>query len=223
MSAFAKVNLALVVGCSARTEIEVATVLRDVDYDDVELERADRLTVHGFSEDTLSSRRAPGARHGVRSRATLERADREADPRRGRSRGRSADAAAAPSLRTRSCRACSSQPSCTGWQRRSAPTCRPSSAQGRISAPETASDLADSTSHGLRRSAHPAGRRYEDGDADVYRRFDEQADVGFDDRRATLLSALRVSHGPPTAALPRNDLASSLSHDLVRLARSAPT
>ena len=55
MKAYAKVNLALVVGELRPDGLhEVATVLQRIDLaDDVELEPADGLTVEGFPEDTL--------------------------------------------------------------------------------------------------------------------------------------------------------------------------
>ena len=55
MKAYAKVNLALVVGERRPDGLhEVATVLQRIDLaDDVHLEEADRLTVEGFAEDTL--------------------------------------------------------------------------------------------------------------------------------------------------------------------------
>jgi 4-diphosphocytidyl-2-C-methyl-D-erythritol kinase len=55
MKAYAKLNLALVVGpLRPDGKHEVATVLQAIDlYDDVELEPADELAVDGFAEDTL--------------------------------------------------------------------------------------------------------------------------------------------------------------------------
>jgi len=55
MKAYAKLNLALVVGpLRPDGKHEVATVLQAIDlYDDVELEPSDELTVEGFAKDTL--------------------------------------------------------------------------------------------------------------------------------------------------------------------------
>lgn len=55
MRAFAKLNLALVVGpLRSDGKHEVATVVQEIElYDDIELEPAPALTVEGFPEDTL--------------------------------------------------------------------------------------------------------------------------------------------------------------------------
>ena len=220
MKAFAKVNLALVVGpLRADGKHEVVTVLQHVDlHDDVELERADRLTVDGFPEDTLV-RGALEALARRRSRATLARADREADPRRGRARGRERGRRRGAVARERA-------PAAPARARRAAPARRGDRRRRAVLPPRRAASR-------HRRRLRP--RRLDlpqdfavllalrGGDEDVDgRRLSplrrEAGSVGFDDRRDAAVRARARRTGADLAALPRNDLASSpLSHDLERL------
>ena len=113
----AKINLALVVGPVARRRQARARdrlpACRPRRPGHASSRRAE-TTVDGFPEDTIVRARARRARRAAR----LARADREADPGRGRARR-----AAAPTRRprsgsrTRSSSSRSSRPRCTRWQR----------------------------------------------------------------------------------------------------------
>jgi 4-diphosphocytidyl-2-C-methyl-D-erythritol kinase len=221
--AFAKVNLALVVGpLRPDGKHEVLTVLQRIDlHDDVELEPAEKLEVAGFPGDTLvrtaleelaaEARVAPGWRVRIEKRIPVAAG----------LGGGSSDAAAALSLAN--------------------------AALPRPLAPDelhlVAARIGADVPFFLRDEAHLgsgdgtelapvelprdfvvllvlAERATKTSTADVYRAFDDrEGATGFEERRDALTRALaRVEHARDLSALPPNDLATSpLSVELERL------
>ncbi len=214
MKAYAKLNLALLVGPTRPDgKHEVATVLQAIDlHDEIELEPHDELVVEGFDDDTLvrDALTALAAAAGVTPawRARI----RKRIPIASGLGGGSSNAAAA--LRLANARL--DEPLDDGAVRALAASLgsdvpfflvagtQLGTADGTTLAPL---DLPTSyvalvvLPHGATKSST----------ADVYAVFDERGGAaGFDERRAALLAALeRVQAPPDLAALPRNDLASS--------------
>ena len=223
MKAFAKINLALVVGPLREDgKHEVVTVLQHVDlHDDVELEPADVLSVRGFPEDTLvrAALHALGAASGVEPGWSV-RIEKRIPVAAGLGGG-SSDAAAALSLAN----ALLPRPLEPDELHRVAAAVGADVPGFLRAGPHLGTgDGSDLVDLDLPQDyvvllALRAGDA-KSATADVYRRFDERrAESGFDDRRAALISALaRVERAGDLAGLPSNDLASSsLSHELVRL------
>jgi 4-diphosphocytidyl-2-C-methyl-D-erythritol kinase len=221
--AYAKINLALVVGpLRPDAKHEVVTVLQRVDlYDEVEVEPADSLAVEGFPQDTL-----------VRTalEALAETADIQPDwhariekriPVAAGLGGGSADAAAALELAN----ALLPEPLSPAELHESA---------ARIGADVSfflrkGSQLATGDGSELAQIELPQDyvvllvlpdHHTKESTEAVYRSFDERTGAeGFQDRRTALLDALaRVRQPDHLAELPRNDLASSpLAAELERL------
>jgi len=212
--AYAKVNLALVVGpLRADGKHEVATVLQLVDlHDDVEVGPADALTVAGFEADTLveSALRELAAAAGV-SPAWAVRIEKRIPVAAGLGGG-SSDAATALSLANAML-----------------PSPLPFEELDRIAA-AVGADVPFflrrgprlGTGDGTELVALDLPQDYvvllalEEGAVkssteEVYRGFDERSgEVEFEDRRETLLAALEwVESRRDLAAFPPNDLASS--------------
>ena len=223
MKAYAKVNLALVVGpLRADGKHEVLTVLQRVElHDVVELEPADDLVVHGFAADTLvrAALAALGAATG-KPRGWHVRIDKRIPVAAGLGGG-SADAAAAlvlandrlprPLARDELHHIAASVGADVPFFLRHGPQL--GSGDGSDLAPlELPDDYAVLLA-------------FEDGaakasTADVYRSFDERrGEAGFDERRGALSRALAdLETARDLATLPRNDLASSpLAAELERL------
>lgn len=212
--AFAKLNLALVVGpVRADGKHEVATVLQKIDLcDDIELMPADELTVAGFSEDTLVrealERLAEAA--GVPS-SWLVRIEKRIPVAAGLGGG-SSDAAAALDL------ANSSLPT---------PLLRAElhalAAAVGADVPfflRAGSQLGTGDGSDLAKLALPTDYvvllvlpegASKESTASVYRRFDERdGAAGFEERRSELRRSLRhVQHAHDLARLPKNDLVSA--------------
>lgn len=221
--AFAKLNLALVVGpVRLDGKHEVATVLQAIDlHDEIELEPADELIVEGFADDTLVRRalEALAAAAGVepRWRVRLEKGI----PVAAGLGGGSSDAAAALLLAN------------DLLDEPLSPEQLHEIAAGLgADVPfflERGSQLATGDGSELAPLDLPAGYHVllvlPDGErkestASVYSRFDERSGAdGFDERRAALVAALlRVEIAADLATLPGNDLASSpVAEELERL------
>ena len=214
MKAFAKINLALVVGpLRADGKHEVVTVLERIDLaDDVELEPADVLTVEGFRDDTLvrDALEALAAAAGVlpRWRARIEKRI----PVAAGLGGGSSDAASALALANSEL-----------------PEPLPSAELHGIAAligADAPFFLREGTQLATGDGTQlepvelpndyvvvlvlPDSQSKESTEA-VYRRFDERGGAGgFDERRAALLGVLpHIEQPRDLARLPRNDLASS--------------
>ena len=212
--AFAKINLALVVGpVRPDGNHEVATVLQAVDlWDDIELTSAEGLVVAGFPEDTLVRQALEGLAEAAGVVPTGTYGSRSGSP----SPQVSAEAARMPlprsSWRIRLSLCLSHARSCTHLLPRSGRTCRSSSARGRNSAPVTGpicrrSNSPRTTSCCLLGLKAPS----KGSTASVYRRFDERdGAAGFDERRSELLRSAGAREGRPgPREAPQNDLASS--------------
>jgi 4-diphosphocytidyl-2-C-methyl-D-erythritol kinase len=221
--AYAKVNLALVVGpVRADGKHEVATVLQRVNlHDDVEVEPAEALRVTGFEADTIveTALRQLAAAADVRP-AWAVRIEKRIPVAAGLGGG-SSDAATALSL-------------ANALLPRPLPFEELDRIAARIGADvpfflRRGSQLG--SGDGTELAALDLPHDYvvllalEEGavkfsTGDVYRRFDERSGaVGFEERRATLASALgRVEGTRDLATLPPNDLAlSPLAGELERL------
>ena len=223
--AFAKINLALVVGpLLGDGKHEVVSVLQRVDlHDEIELERTSDgdIVVEGFPDDTLVHQAlqafAEAFARGSGWRARIEKRI----PVAAGLGGGSSDAAAALQLGN----VMLSEP-------RAPDELHALAAQIGADVPFFLRDGPQlATGDGSNLSplrlpldfavvlALPEGETKESTTA-VYRRFDERdGAAGFDERRAALLEALEAVARPrDLAALPRNDLASSpLSDELERL------
>jgi len=224
--AFAKINLALVVGpLRADGKHEIVTVLLRIDlHDDVELERTSGgdIVVEGFPDDTLVHQALQAlAEASASSRSGWRARIEKRIPVAAGLGGGSSDAAAALQLGN----AMLSEPRESGELHELA---------ARIGA-DVPFFLGDGpqlgTGDGSDLSplhlpldfavvlALPEGETKESTTA-VYHRFDERdGPAGFEERRAALLETLpAVERSRDLAALPRNDLASSpLSDELERL------
>ena len=212
--AFAKINLALVVGpVRDDGKHEVVTVLQRIDLaDDIELEPAETLTVEGFEDDTLVRRAlealAEAAGVAPRWRARIEKRI----PVASGLGGGSSDAASTLVLANAEL-----------------PEPLPPATLHDIAAglgadipfflqPGTWLATGDGTTLEPVELPHdylvvlvlPDSESKESTEA-VYRRFDERDGArGFDERRAALLASLRGVEQPrDLARLPRNDLVSS--------------
>jgi 4-diphosphocytidyl-2-C-methyl-D-erythritol kinase len=212
--AFAKVNLALVVGpLRADGKHEVVTVLQQVDlHDDVELDAADGLAVHGFEKDTLvrSALEGLAASAGVAPGWSV-RIEKRIPVAAGLGGG-SSDAAAALSL-ANALLACPLSPE----------QLRGVAARVGADVPFFLRDgpqLGSGDGSDLSPLDLPldyvvlfalVGGATKESTAAVYRVFDERSGAErFDVRREALTSALaRVERARDLAALPRNDLVSS--------------
>jgi len=211
--AYAKINLALVVGPRDDERHELATVLQRIDLaDDIELESADTLTVDGFEDDTLvrGALEALASAAGIapRWRAHIEKWI----PVAAGLGGGSSDAACALVLAN----ADISEPLTP-------------SALHRIAAGIGAdipfflregTQLATGNGTQLELVELPVDyvvvlvlpdTRSKESTGAVYRGFEARdGAAGFEDRRAALLDELgRVEHARDLGRLPRNDLASS--------------
>jgi 4-diphosphocytidyl-2-C-methyl-D-erythritol kinase len=212
--AYAKINLALVVGpLRSDGTHELVTVLQRLDLaDGIELEPATALTVEGFDDDTLVRRalEALASAAGVEPRWRV-RIDKRIPVAAGIGGG-SSDAACALTL------ANAELPGPV-----SAPTLHAIAAaigadvpfflrEGAQLATGDGTDLeaVDLPTDYVVVLAVPESERKESTGA-VYRTFDERnGAAGFDERRAALLGALNgVEHARDLAHLPLNDLASS--------------
>jgi 4-diphosphocytidyl-2-C-methyl-D-erythritol kinase len=222
-SAYAKLNLALVVGpLRSDGKHEVVTVLQAIDlHDDVELEPASGLTVEGYEDDTLvrAALEALAERAGIPP-AWRVRVEKRIPVAAGLGGG-SSDAAAA--LRLANERLAEPLPH---------DELHEIAAQLGSDVPfflEAGSQLATGDGSDLSPLelptdyvvlvVLPTGERKE-STASVYRRFDERCGAeGFDERRAVLRRSLEtVQRAPDLARLPGNDLAwSALSDEFVRL------
>ncbi len=212
--AYAKINLALVVGpLRPDARHEVVTLVQRIDlYDDVEVEPAEDLRVEGFPQDTLvrTSLETLAATAGV-SPGWRARIQKRIPVAAGLGGG-SADAAAALTL-------------ANSLLPKPLPPERLHGIAARVGADvpfflREGPQLATGNGTELAPIALPQdyvvllllpdGEEKESTEG-VYRAFDERAGaVGFDDRRSALLSALaRVRQARDLAELPRNDLASS--------------
>jgi 4-diphosphocytidyl-2-C-methyl-D-erythritol kinase len=222
-SAFAKINLALVVGARrVDGKHEVVTVLQAIDlYDDVELAAADTLAVEGFAGDTLVRNalellaEAAGVAPDWRVRLTKR------IPIAAGLGGGSSDAAAALGL-------------ANALLPKGLPPDELHALAATIGA-DVPFFLRDRPQLGTGDGSELAplelpedyvvllvlsGGERKTSTASVYERFDErQGADGFEDRRARLLDALEQLERPADLAqLPRNDLASSpLTAELERL------
>ncbi len=215
--AFAKINLALVVGpLRADGKHEIATVLQRIHlHDDVELERTSDgdLVVEGFPDDTLvhqalealaeASASPPGWRARIEKRIPVAAG----------LGGGSSDAAAALQLGN----AMLSKPRASGELHELAARLGADVPFFLRDGPQLATGDGSSLSplelplDFVVLLVLPEGERKESTTA-VYRRFDERGGAaGFDERRGAMLEALEaVERSRDLAALPRNDLASSL-------------
>jgi 4-diphosphocytidyl-2-C-methyl-D-erythritol kinase len=212
--AFAKINLALVVGpVRDDGKHEVVTVLQRVDLaDGIELESAETLTVEGFEDDTLVRRAldALAAAAGVAPR-WCARIEKRIPVASGLGGG-SSDAASVLVLANADL-----------------PEPLPPAALHDIAA-GLGADVPFFLQAGTRRATGDGtalapielpheylvvlvlpDSQSKESTEDVYRRFDERDGArGFDDRRAALLATLRsVKEAHDLAHLPRNDLVSS--------------
>ena len=224
--AFAKINLALVVGpLRADGKHEIVTVLQRIHlHDDVELERTSDggIVVEGFPDDTL-------VHQALRALAELSASSRSGWRARIEKRipvaaglgGGSSDAAAALLLAN----AMLSEPRAPDELHELAARLGADVPFFLRDGPQLATgNGSDLSPLRLPRDfvvllALPEGETKESTTA-VYRRFDERAGAaGFVERREALLEALEaVERSRDLAALPRNDLASSpLSDELERL------
>ncbi|MBA3432698.1 MAG: 4-(cytidine 5'-diphospho)-2-C-methyl-D-erythritol kinase [Actinobacteria bacterium] len=213
MRAYAKINLALVVGpLRPDGKHEVATVMQAIDlYDDIELEPATALTVEGFAEDTL----VRGALEALASTAVVPPSWRvrigKRIPVAAGLGGGSSDAAAALLLAN----AVLAKPLKLGELDEIA---------ARLGADvpfflRGGSQLATGDGTDLEPLELPDDYcvllvRPEESKKStraVYHLFDDRGGAaGFDGRRGTLLEALgRVERSTDLASLPKNDLASS--------------
>ncbi len=221
MKAYAKLNLALVVGpLRPDGKHEVATVLQAIDlHDDVEVEPANELAVEGFAEDTLvrAALEALAAAAGVepRWRARIEKRI----PVAAGLGGGSSDAAAALRLANELLAA----PLAADALHEVAATLgadvpfflRDGPQLGTADGTELA-PLVLPTDYAVL-LVLPEGER-KASTAEVYERFDERDGAGgFEQRRADLLAALaRVESALDLALLPTNDLATSALADELR-------
>ena len=213
--AFAKINLALVVGpIREDRKHEVVTLLQRVDlHDDVEVERGEpgRITVEGF-EDTIVGRAldllaaaswgTPGWRVRLQKRIPVAAG----------LGGGSSDAATALRLANE-----------LAAEPLSPETLHAVAAEVGSDVPfflETGAQLATADGSTLSPVSLPLDSwivlalpqgEHKESTASVYERFDERGgEEGFDRRREALLAALERVRAPlDLAALPRNDLASS--------------
>jgi len=212
--AFAKLNLALVVG-PVRPDgtHEVATVLQAIGLcDGIELTPADELTVSGFPEDTLVrdalERLAKAAGVAPRWRVLIEKRI----PVAGGLGGGSSDAATALELANASLPTALSDAELHALAASVGADVPFFLREGPQLGTGDGSDLAalDLPTDYVVLLVLPEGATKE-STAAVYRRFDERKGaVGFEERRSELLRALeRVKHPQELAELPTNDLASS--------------
>ncbi|MGH3134149.1 MAG: 4-(cytidine 5'-diphospho)-2-C-methyl-D-erythritol kinase [Gaiellaceae bacterium] len=212
--AFAKVNLALVVGpLRSDGKHEVVTVLQAIElHDDVEVELAEELTVEGFDEDTLV-RVALEALAGAASVPPAWRVQVEKRiPIAVGLGGGSSDAASALQLANELL----AEPLVPEELHRLAARLgadvpfflRRGSQLGSGDGAELVP--IDLPTDFVLLLALPAGESKE-STASVYRRFDERnGPEGFDERRDALLAALQgVTRPTDLARLPKNDLAAS--------------
>jgi 4-diphosphocytidyl-2-C-methyl-D-erythritol kinase len=214
MRAYAKLNLALVVGpLRAHGKHEVATVLQAIDlYDDVELQPANELQVDGYAEDTLvrAALAALAAAAGVepRWRARIEKRI----PVAAGLGGGSSDAAAA--LRLANPFLPDPLPldalhDVAARLGADVPFFLREGAQLGTGAGADLTPLELSTGYTVLLVLPESERKA--STADVYEQFDEREGAGgFERRRADLLAALdRLNRPRDLADLPPNDLASS--------------
>jgi 4-diphosphocytidyl-2-C-methyl-D-erythritol kinase len=216
--AFAKLNLALVVGpLRADGKHEVATVLQAIDlHDDVELEPADELAVEGFAEDTLvrAALEALAAAAGVepRWRARIEKRI----PVAAGLGGGSSDAATALRLAN----ALLPEPLPPDALREIAATLGADVPFFLCEGPQLGtgdgSDLAPvalPTDYAVLLVLPEDERKA--STSEIYERFDDRGGAdGFERRRAELLAALEQIERPrDLGGLPPNDLASALLAD----------
>jgi 4-diphosphocytidyl-2-C-methyl-D-erythritol kinase len=223
--AFAKLNLALVVGALRPDgKHDVVTALQAIDLHDeiaLELERADLLRVEGFAEDTLvrDALEALAAAAGVEPRWRV-RIEKRIPVAAGLGGG-SSDAATALRL------ANATLPQPFGPERLHALAAGLGADVPFFLEDRTQLATGDGSELSPLDLPHdyvvlvvlPAGESKESTEA-VYRRFDQRRGAdGFDDRRARLLAALaEVGQASDLANLPKNDLASSpLAAELERL------
>jgi 4-diphosphocytidyl-2-C-methyl-D-erythritol kinase len=223
--AFAKLNLALVVGALRPDgKHDVVTALQAIDLHDeiaLELERADLLRVEGFAEDTLvrDALEALAAAAGVEPRWRV-RIEKRIPVAAGLGGG-SSDAATALRL------ANATLPQPFGPERLHALAAGLGADVSFFLEDRTQLATGDGSELSPLDLPHdyvvlvvlPAGESKESTEA-VYRRFDQRRGAdGFDDRRARLLAALaEVGQASDLANLPKNDLASSpLAAELERL------
>jgi len=221
-TAYAKINLALVVGpVRVDGRHELVTLLQAVGLSDgIELEQSDALAVEGFEEDTIVSAALTAlARAAGTEPAWHVRIDKRIPVAAGLGGG-SSDAAAALRLANAEL----SEPLADDALRRLAAGIGADVPFFLAAGPQLATgdgtvlrplDLPEQYSVLL---VVPDGARKE-STASVYRAFDDRAGAdGFDERRTGLLRAAdRLERARDLAALPRNDLAASpLSAELVR-------
>lgn len=223
--AFAKINLALVVGpLRADGMHEIASVLQRIDlYDEIELERSQTvdIVVEGFPDDTLVRRALEALAEAASSRPGWRARIEKRIPVAAGLGGGSSDAAAA----LVSANAMLSEPLSPGELHELAARIGADVPFFLRDGPQLAAgDGSDLSALELPLDfvvvlVLPGGERKK-STAAVYRRFDERAGAaGFDERRAALLETLAAVERPrDLATLPRNDLASSpLSDELERL------
>ncbi len=223
--AFAKINLALVVGpLRADGKHEIVTVLQRIDlHDGIELERTSDgdIVVEGFPDDTLVHQALQALAEAFASGSGWRARIEKRIPVAAGLGGGSSDAAAALLLAN----AMLSKPLAFGELHELAARIGADVPFFLRDGPQLAAgDGSDLSPLELPLDfvvllVLPGGERKE-STATVYHRFDQRAGAaGFDERRAALLEALEVVARPrDLAALPRNDLASSpLSDELERL------
>ncbi len=224
--AFAKINLALVVGpLRADGKHEIVTVLQRIHlHDDVELERTSDgdIVVEGFPDDTLVHQALEAlAEASASSRSSWRARIEKRIPVAAGLGGGSSDAATALQLGN----ALLSEPRVSGELHELAARIGADVPFFLREGPQLATgDGSDLSPLHLPLDfavvlALPEGETKE-STRTVYRRFDERGGAaGFDERRAALLETLAaVERSRDLAALPRNDLASSpLSDELERL------
>jgi 4-diphosphocytidyl-2-C-methyl-D-erythritol kinase len=222
-SAYAKLNLALVVGpLRSDGKHEVVTVLQAIDlHDDVELEPASGLTVEGYEDDTLvrAALEALAERAGIPP-AWRVRVEKRIPVGAGLGGG-SSDAAAALRLANEGLAAPLPHDELHEIASQLGSDVPFFLAAGSQLATGDGSDLSplELPTDYVVLVVLPTGERKE-STASVYRRFDERRGAeGFDERRAVLRRSLEtVQRAPDLARLPGNDLAwSALSDEFVRL------
>jgi 4-diphosphocytidyl-2-C-methyl-D-erythritol kinase len=222
-SAYAKLNLALVVGpLRGDGKHEVVTVLQAIDlHDDLELEPAPGLTVEGYEEDTLvrAALETLAERAGI-APAWRVRVEKRIPVAAGLGGG-SSDAAAALRLANEGLAEPLPHDQLHEIGARLGSDVPFFLAAGSQLATGHGPDLTplDLPTDYVVLVLLPAGERKE-STASVYRRFDDRrGEEGFDERHAELRRSLAsVRHAQDLARLPGNDLAwSSLSDEFVRL------
>lgn len=212
--AYAKINLALVVGpVRSDGKHEVVTVLQAIDLcDDIELMPADAVTVEGFSEDTLVrdalERLAQAAGIATKGRVRIEKRI----PVAAGLGGGSSDAAAALELANSLLSIPLTDDELHALAAEVGADVPFFLREGPQLGAGDGSDLSplDLPSDYIVLLLLPEGARKE-STASVYRRFDERdGSVGFDERRSELLRSLgHVKYAQDLARLPTNDLASA--------------